>query len=235
MAQWGNTSASQLLLTCSHDATVAIWDTKTMRPTKQLPAKGKKDDDQAHTKAIWSAYWSSNDELIVTASKDKTAKIWDVPNQRRIETLSGHTDAMLHARFNPADNNQVLTCSMDSTARLWDRRSGTTAMLFDHHKACVWSAIFGADPNRILTASHDMTANVYDTRLQLPKNALGGHTGILWGASLSPDDHWVVTCSEDTTARVWNLQTGARRPPCHILRKGKDGHSDAVTCAAFLR
>mmetsp|Transcript_63727 Transcript_63727/g.181001 ORF Transcript_63727/g.181001 Transcript_63727/m.181001 type:complete len:416 (-) Transcript_63727:80-1327(-) len=235
MASWNNTGEPSRVLTCSYDKTCMVWDGRSGALTASFPRHHQKAAD-GHTEAVWSAYFSADDKSILSASKDKTAKIWDVKGGFCRQTCKGHEEVVLHARWNPQDPNQIMTCSLDNTVKLWDLRKDTLAgpaIDLHHHKSCVWSAEFGNDPRTILTASHDMTALVYDQRLKLPKNTLAGHTGILWQASFSFDDQWVVTCSEDTTARAWNLQTGARRPPCHVLRLGAGGHTQAVTCAAF--
>src|SRR4029077_18876303 len=56
---------------------------------------------------------------IVTASDDKTAKIWEVASGSCIATLTGHTDSVRSAQFNPA-GTQIVTASHDGTAKIWD-------------------------------------------------------------------------------------------------------------------
>ena len=60
---------------------------------------------------------------MVTASEDKTARLWDVTSGEVMLVLGAHTDSVLHATFSP-DGQQVVTASRDSTARLWDVASG---------------------------------------------------------------------------------------------------------------
>mmetsp|Transcript_67101 Transcript_67101/g.208357 ORF Transcript_67101/g.208357 Transcript_67101/m.208357 type:complete len:411 (-) Transcript_67101:90-1322(-) len=230
MATWSGHASLDLILTCSHDRSCILWDAQCGTASRTLPLP----QQEGHREAVWSARFSPDDALVLSTSKDGTAKVWDTATGHCRQTLTGHNDMVFQGVWNPLDPNQVLTCSLDGSAKLWDlREQPASHTTLDQHKGCVWSAVYGSDPRTILTASHDMTALVYDQRLRLPKHTLAGHTGVLWQASLSADDQWVVTCSEDTTARVWNLQTGARRPPCHTLRLGQSSHSQAVTCAAF--
>jgi len=237
MASWNYQEAWHAVLTCSYDKTCILWDATNGCVKATYPHAHTKDGHKdGHTEAVWSAYFSPDDKSVLTASKDKTAKVWDTNKSSLKQTFRGHEEVVLQAVWNPQDANQLMTCSLDNTVKLWDVRQEEPTTTLREHKSCVWSVAFGNkgdDKRAILTASHDMTALVYDQRLKLVKNTLAGHTGILWQASFSAEDTWVVTCSEDTTARVWNLQTGARRPPCHILRLGQNGHTQAVTCAAF--
>ena len=48
-----------------------------------------------------SAAFSPDGRQIVTASFDKTARIWDAATGRQLLLLSGHTDQVYSAAFSP--------------------------------------------------------------------------------------------------------------------------------------
>lgn len=230
--------AEHMVLTCSCDRTCRLW--KHGVGVLVLPEKNA--SGQGHHGPVYAAHFSPDDKRIASASKDGSAKVWDVQTGHLVTTLSGHEDVVLNAVWEPVDRSevsqQVLTCSMDCTARVWDLRldGSKAAMKLDKHTGCVWSASYGSSSAvtgkaaLILTGSHDMSALVWDPRMGMPRNILEGHTGILWQAKFSQDDEYVVTCSEDWSARVWDLTSGDKHPPCCILNR----HSDAVTCALFF-
>ena len=76
-----------------------------------------------HTGSVDSAAFSPDGKLVVTASDDGTARIWDVASGRSLHTLSGHTDYVDSVAFSP-DGKLVVTASDDGTARIWDVASG---------------------------------------------------------------------------------------------------------------
>mmetsp|Transcript_46408 Transcript_46408/g.89484 ORF Transcript_46408/g.89484 Transcript_46408/m.89484 type:complete len:440 (-) Transcript_46408:33-1352(-) len=231
---WSQTDDSRLVATASYDGNALVWDWHTGTIFQTLPSHAHLATQSGHAAAVWDVAFSHDDTKLATASKDREAKIWDPSIGALKHTLKGHEKEVLRVCWNPEDSNQIVTCSMDNTAMVWDlRREQAPVTTLDHHTGAVWSVQYGRDPKTIVTGSHDMTALVYDQRLRLPKCICAGHTGILWEAKLSSDDSWLLTGSEDTSTRVWNLMTGARRPPCHILRIGQAGHRKAVTCAAF--
>lgn len=55
----------------------------------------------------------------LTASLDRTARIWDAKTGLSLAELKGHTDLIYFASFSP-DGECVLTTSRDGTARIWD-------------------------------------------------------------------------------------------------------------------
>ena len=71
-----------------------------------------------------SAAFSPDGKRIVTASSDKTARLWDAETGKQIgEPLKGHTASVSSAAFSP-DGKRIVTASEDKTARLWDAATG---------------------------------------------------------------------------------------------------------------
>jgi WD40 repeat protein len=62
-----------------------------------------------------SAAFSSDGARVVTASDDKTARIWDARTGRAIVTLEGHSASVWSAAFS-SDGARVVTASEDNTA-----------------------------------------------------------------------------------------------------------------------
>ena len=65
--------------------------------------------------------------MIVTASWDKTAKVWDSEGNL-VADLVGHTDRVRSAAFSP-DGSKVLTTSEDGTVRLWNLEGDELAVI----------------------------------------------------------------------------------------------------------
>ncbi len=66
-----------------------------------------------------TAVFSPDGKRILTASDDKTARIWNADGSGQPIILRGHEDAVSSAVFSP-DGKHVLTASRDSTARIWN-------------------------------------------------------------------------------------------------------------------
>ena len=68
---------------------------------------------------MYSAAFSGDGKRLVTASRDNTARIWDVESGKEIVVLKGHTGPVTTASFSD-DGKRVVTGSYDGTARIWD-------------------------------------------------------------------------------------------------------------------
>ena len=79
-----------------------------------------------HESLVRSAAFSTDGTRVVTASDDKTARIWDGHTGAAVGALLQHEDVVTSAAFS-ADGTRVVTASSDQTARLWDVSIGTSA------------------------------------------------------------------------------------------------------------
>ena len=66
-----------------------------------------------------SAVFSFDGGRIVTASDDKTARVWDVANSKPICELKGHQRGVTSAAFSP-NGKHIVTASRDTTVRIWN-------------------------------------------------------------------------------------------------------------------
>jgi WD domain, G-beta repeat len=74
---------------------------------------------KGHQGRLYSANFSPDGQRIVTASSDKTAKVWDRKGNL-LADLKGHKQEVTSAVFSP-DGERIVTASDDGTAKMWDR------------------------------------------------------------------------------------------------------------------
>ena len=134
-----------------------------------------------------SAAFSPDGSRIVTASGDKTARIWDAASGKEIAVLRGHEDHVLSAAFSP-DGSRIVTASLDNTARIWDAASAKEIAVLRGHEGQVYSAAFSPDGSRIVTASVDQTARIWDAATAKEIAVLRGHEAPVRPPPSAPTD-----------------------------------------------
>jgi hypothetical protein len=161
-----------------------------------------------HSTIFRFAAYSPDGLHIVTASYDKTARIWDARTGVQLAVLSGHDGEVESASYSP-DGTRIVTASHDKTARIWDSHTGALLAVLAGHGSVVQTAAYSPDGNRIVTASHDKTARIWDARTGALLAVLAGHGGFVSTAVYSPDGSRIVTASYDKTARIWDARIPA--------------------------
>jgi WD40 repeat protein/energy-coupling factor transporter ATP-binding protein EcfA2 len=159
----------------------------------------------AHQETVYHASFDGDGARILTASWDKTAKLWDSRSGKLIMTFA-HNAAVNTAKFS-SNGTRVVTASADKTAKVWDASSGRLLCLFKHEDNVI-DATFSPDSGRVATASADKTVKVWDV-------SSGGliatlaHQGVVNAVAFSPDGKRILTASADKTAKLWNAASGA--------------------------
>jgi len=76
-----------------------------------------------HQEPVNSAAFSPDGKFVVTASLDKTARVWEAATGKAIGEPLRHKMAVNSVAFSP-DGNFVATASSDGTARVWEAATG---------------------------------------------------------------------------------------------------------------
>ena len=101
--------------------------------------------------------FSPNGAGLVTASADRTARVWDIRTGVAVTPPLPHDGSVNRATFSP-DGLRVVTASADKNARVWDAASGKLlAPPLAHQEEVYWAA-WNSDGERIVTASEDRAA-----------------------------------------------------------------------------
>jgi WD40 repeat protein len=159
-----------------------------------------------HGAPVLDAQFSPDGLRVVTASEDKTARVWDALTGKPITGPLRHEGTVRKASFSP-DGLWVLTASEDKIARLWDAETGEPLGAPLQHGGELRSAQFSPDGKRVVTASLDRTACVWEASSGR-KLIEVRHENFVLAAEFSPDGKRIATASADNSARVWDSNTG---------------------------
>jgi WD40 repeat protein len=88
---------------------------------------------RGHEGPVIGAAFSPDGSRVVTASPDKTARIWGATTGEESMVLRGHVGVVTGAAFNP-DGSRIVTSSWDETARIWDATTGMQSAALRGHR-----------------------------------------------------------------------------------------------------
>ncbi len=95
----------------------------------------------------------------LTAGRDATAMVWDLKTGKRIQTLRGHGDWVVHASFTP-NGRFAATSSSDRTVKVWDMKSFACVKTLDNESAVGSPLCVTPDGQYLITASIDDSLQV---------------------------------------------------------------------------
>jgi tricorn protease-like protein len=178
-----------------------------------------------HTDFVLSAAFSPEGQKIVSASADKTVRVWSAATGDCEQTMTGHTSTVTSAAFSP-DGLKIVSASYDRTVRVWDVASGNCEQTMTGHTGMVLSAAFSPDGLKIVSASYDKTVRVWGAASGNCEHTMAGHTSSVTSAAFSPEGQQIVSASCDKTVRVWDAMTGENQQTL-------TGHTHYVNSARF--
>ncbi|HWO21217.1 MAG TPA: TIR domain-containing protein [Kofleriaceae bacterium] len=178
----------------------------------------------AHADRIARLAFSPDGARLATASRDRTARIWDAATGAPRCPPLVHGDAVLDAAFDDG-GRRLVTASADGKVRIWDAATGEELLPPIEHGDAAHLASFGAGDRLILTAAWDRTARLWDGDTGAPRSPPLVHGGKIAAARLSPDGRLLVIAGAHRAVRVWNAGTG------ELLLELV--HADIVRTAAF--
>ncbi|KAK6850547.1 WD40-repeat-containing domain protein [Apiospora arundinis] len=205
---------------------------------------------EGHSNDVNSVTFSPNGQLVASASKDGTVKVWNAVTGAEQQTLDGHGDCVNLVAFSPngrlvasasndkatagpiwsvvfSHNSQlVASASGDKTVKLWNAETGEQVRTLKGHDKRVNSVAFSPNGKLVASASNDGTVKLWNAETGEQVRTIKGHGGRANSVAFSPDGKLVASASGDQKVKLWDVETGEQ------VRTIK-GHGRRVNSVAF--
>ena len=169
---------------------------------------------EAHTGAVMAVDIVGDGKFILSASQDKTVKLWNLEKAKCLRTFTGHTDRVNVVK-SIADSRFAASGSDDKTIRLWDIESGECVKILEGHNGEVYDLVILRAGHQILSTGKDKSLRLWDVHNGKCLKNMGGsdwysqeHTDEIYAIGVSSDSNRAYTASGDRTLKIWDLQAG---------------------------
>ncbi len=209
------------LISGGHDAQVKIWDVQGYHETLVLAA----DILSGHKEPVLGASFSPDGRRILSASRDRTARLWDVASGTMIRDFQqGHQYLATTAVFFP-QGDRFVSAAVDDSARIWDVASGAQLKVLEHTGLSAVAAV-SPDGSQVATGSDDRTARLWNAATGKLLGETPDHHAEVTAVAFSPDGTRLFTGDALGHCRLWDLAAG--RWLWDVQK-----HSRGVTAACF--
>ncbi|KAL2018917.1 hypothetical protein VTK56DRAFT_10284 [Thermocarpiscus australiensis] len=106
-----NPAAEHILASSSGDLTIKLWDISTGQASITLK----------HPEIVQSLSWSANGAMLVTTSRDKRLRVWDVRQEKPVHDYAGHEGAKNSRAVWMGEHNRIATTGF---SRMSERQIG---------------------------------------------------------------------------------------------------------------
>ncbi|ETO10826.1 WD-40 repeat protein [Reticulomyxa filosa] len=193
-----------------------------------------------HTNAVWSIDYSifDNCQFICSGSGDKTVCVWDIDNNKQIQSFNEHLNIVYCVKFSSYHNNNIIKIfspfnggkyfcsgSADKTIRLWDVETSKSLHIFNGHEGGIWCidisslqnnnnniGLIGGNGYTICSGSIDKTIKIWDIETTKQFNVLKGHKDWVRSVKYGSNEllNTILSGSNDESIRLWDIRSGQR-------------------------
>ncbi|BAU11153.1 hypothetical protein LEP3755_16460 [Leptolyngbya sp. NIES-3755] len=177
---------------------------------------------KGHTAPVTQVQISPDDSLLISASADKTIRLWNISTGELIRTIAGHNDRVTALSFSP-DRESFASASADRTIKIWSI-GGDLRTILQGHTDEVTSIVYSSE-GRLASGSADNTVRLWDIDRRT-STILGKHRMAISALAFSPNGKTLASASWDTTIQLWSIDDST-------LKRTLIGHSGGVTTLSF--
>lgn len=179
---------------------------------------------QGHTGGVSAVALTPDGRYAVSASWDKTLKVWDVASGVELDTLRGHHDVVRAVAVMP-DGQHVISASDDTTLKMWDIHSGRELRTLLGHTDKVLAVTITPDGKRVISGSFDGIIKIWDLTSGTELSSLQAHADKAYcKLKVTPSGQYVLSSSSDKALKVWQLVDGSELRAC----QGNPDHLERV-------
>ena len=162
-------------------------------------------DYAGHTREVTSVAITPDNNYIVSASNDRTLRLWSILERREEPVLQSGGSIILCVAIT-SDGNYIANGYGDKSIIIWNLKSKTPEGILRGHTGSVWCVAIAADTKYLVSGSSDKTIRIWNLEDKTQEDILRGHSNTVWSVGITSDSKIIVSGSCDNTVRIWSYQ-----------------------------
>jgi WD40 repeat protein len=176
----------------------ALWSLEEGGPPRRL---------SGHEDAVTAGCFTPDGSRLVSASSDKTLRLFEPGSGRCLATMAGHLEAVTALAVSP--DGRLAASAGGADLKLWDLAKAVEAVALAGHSYEITGCAFSPDGRLIASASWDRSIKLWDVHTGAEAATLHGHEWQVEALAFSPDGTRLVSGGADGVVLLWDLATGA--------------------------
>ncbi|KAF4979436.1 hypothetical protein FZEAL_4360 [Fusarium zealandicum] len=170
-----------------------------------------------HKQPVWTTKFSPIElTTLLSASDDKTVRLWDLTSNDPTTTFVGHSDYVRSANFMPGTmSNMIVSGSYDSTVKLWDPRTGSNSAVMTFKHAAPIEDVLSMPSGTTVLAAAGESVSVLDLVAARPLHMITNHQKTVTSLSLASNGRRLVSGGLEGHVKVfetsgWNVVSSTK-------------------------
>ena len=160
---------------------------------------------KAHSAHIFCCTISTNGQILVTGSKDKTVKVLNPKTGEILHSFTGHRDYIYAVAISP-NNSLIASGSCDNTIKLWNLKTGELIKTITIHSHYITSLKFTPDGENLISGSWDYTVQLWKVATGENLRTLYRHSGEVDCVDMTSNWDFIVSGGRDKRVIIWDLR-----------------------------
>jgi WD40 repeat protein/mono/diheme cytochrome c family protein len=188
----------------SSDRTVNVWDLSAGYANAKL-----EQSIENHADWVLGVAFSPDGKFLMTSSRDKTAKVWDLTTKESVLTFPDHQNTVYGVAVK-ADGKQGFSVGEDNQIRVW----GTTGeskqiKALGGHGGPIYKVVLHPKLSLLATCSADKTVRTWNPETGVALKTMTGHADYVYAVTLSPNGELVASGGFGGEVKIWKAADGA--------------------------
>jgi guanine nucleotide-binding protein subunit beta-2-like 1 protein len=201
----------EFLVTGGRDNKVISWDIHPARATDDNPEWGcVRKVMSGHSHFIQDLALSLDSRFALSASWDKTLRLWDLSRGETVDTFVDHSSDVLTCSIS-ADNRQIASGGRDKDIKIWNTKAECKHTV-DEDKHSDWVSTMRFSPDTksptLATGSWDGQIKIWDSQTYVLKHTFVGHTNAVTSLAYAQKAMYLASGGKDGNIILWNADAG---------------------------